>query len=219
MRHSSAIRLTLLAAACANTNEPVIPAAADAVCIDATVPETSTSADASAAESTPSDAPLPDVVTAGAVLAFVALPDGVCAQPEDWTTASYITDGDTFEVAGGAKVRLLGIDTPEMTGDSGPECGAKNAKAALIQILPKDSKVCLQTDPAKTDKDKYGRLLRYAWVQQDGKTFQANAWLVRMGMARVYYPFAKGLQYESVLLELQQAAHDTETGSWKTCDW
>lgn len=160
-----------------------------------------------------------DAPATAPVVEFIAPPPGVCAQPTDWTTAGYVFDGDTFEVAGGAKVRLLGINTPEMTGDGGPECGAKEAKARLLELLPKDAKVCLVSDATKTDKDKYDRLLRYAWVDHGGKTFLTNAWLVRKGMAQVYYPFAKGLLYEQALLDGQQAAHDEEAGSWKACPW
>ncbi|MSP90449.1 MAG: thermonuclease family protein [Myxococcales bacterium] len=230
----SSQRLCAVGAVCAACADFTAAAAPPAACLDGAAhvdahvdAQDATAADANATAATrPADA---SKVTDGAVPAndiaaptvseFVLAPAGTCAQPADWTTAGYVYDGDTFEVAGGARVRLLGINTPEMTGDSGPECGAKEAKARLIELLPKDAKVCLVKDATKTDKDKYDRLLRYAWVEQAGKTFLVNAWLVRKGMAQVYYPFAKGLLFEQTLLDMQQAAHDDDSGSWKGCFW
>ncbi len=73
----------------------------------AEVPTTSTTAKRAAATSTP-----PPTTTAGPV----RLPFG------EETTVVRVVDGDTIEVAGGERVRLIGIDTPEVYG--GAECGA-----------------------------------------------------------------------------------------------
>ena len=70
-----------------------------------------------------------------------------------------VTDGDTLQVdiAGEReRVRLIGIDTPERG-----ECLADAAADRLSQLL-EGGEVHLEVDT--TDRDRYGRMLRYAHV-------------------------------------------------------
>jgi endonuclease YncB( thermonuclease family) len=68
-------------------------------------------------------------------------------------TVTRVIDGDTF-VAGGAKVRVLGIDSCE-AGTSGGEQATGTARTMLD-----GQQVTLRSEPG-VDKDKYGRELRY----------------------------------------------------------
>jgi micrococcal nuclease len=91
-----------------------------------------------------------------------------------------ITDGDTFsaEVDGVADdIRLIGVDSPErgqpLSGD---------ASAALAELA--GAEVCLERDV--TERDAFGRLLRYAW-RSDGTLI--NEEMVERGLALVVtYP-------------------------------
>lgn len=68
-------------------------------------------------------------------------------KPECVVTVQYVVDGDTFVTASGMRVRLAGIDAPEITAPLGLQ--AKQCLEALIE--GKRVKIKL------LDTDKYGR--------------------------------------------------------------
>jgi endonuclease YncB( thermonuclease family) len=70
--------------------------------------------------------------------ALVALATPAHAQDFSCTVAS-ITDGDTFRCTDGKKIRIHGIDAPEMDTQQGPA-----SKVALAQILSGKVVVCEQ---------------------------------------------------------------------------
>lgn len=121
-----------------------------------------------------------------------------CAETDRVTE---VIDGDTFKIKNGESVRLLGINTPELT-----EPGADISKDFLaLLILNKD--VRLERDV--TDKDDYGRLLRY--VYQDNKF--VNAEIVRMGYAETrFYP--PDTFYRKYIEGLEKTAIRNTKGLW-----
>ena len=71
------------------------------------------------------------------------------------TKVTRIIDGDTFETETGEKVRLIGINAPEISDIFGQE-----SKQHLTDLI--DGKtIDLQTDNLSNDRDSYSRLLRY----------------------------------------------------------
>ncbi len=96
---------------------------------------------------------------------------------QEFVEVKRVIDGDTFVDSFGRRVRLIGIDAPEMNYRRGkPECMALESKLFLQEkILHKE--VVLKKD--KKDKDKYGRVLRYAYI--DGEFI--NKSLVEKGLA------------------------------------
>lgn len=70
-------------------------------------------------------------------------------------------DGDTVDTSRG-KVRLIGIDTPELG-----QCGASEAHQRAEALAPAGSKIRLVAPRSVQNKDRYGRLLRY--VEIDGR--------------------------------------------------
>ena len=126
-----------------------------------------------------------------------------------------MSDGDTInvKVIGGrkARVRLLGIDTPEVFDTV--ECGGPEASAAMKEMLPEGSRVVLVSDPTQARKDVYGRLLRY--VLFDGTDL--NRRQVWLGNATVYVyrhnPFQRVRSYRLA----QRQAKNAPRGIWATC--
>jgi micrococcal nuclease len=71
------------------------------------------------------------------------------------TKVTRVIDGDTFETDTGEKVRLIGINAPEISDIFGQE--AKQHLSDLIE----NKTVDLQTDNISNDRDRFQRLLRY----------------------------------------------------------
>ena len=76
-----------------------------------------------------------------------------------------VVDGDTIKLENGKTVRYIGIDTPE-TKDPRKEvqCFGEEA-SAYNQDLVEGKVVALEADVA--DKDRYDRLLRYVWLEDE----------------------------------------------------
>jgi endonuclease YncB( thermonuclease family) len=96
---------------------------------------------------------------------------------------THVVDGDTIDVryrSRSDRIRLIGIDTPEVYG--GVECGGSEASATMKR-LAEDRRVKLVTDPTQDRRDRYGRLLAYVRVIR-GVSLQLA--ILRKGWAKVY---------------------------------
>lgn len=131
------------------------------------------------------------------------------------TAASYyvvkkVFDGDTILLSNGQKVRLLGVNTPEVAGrNKNAEPGGEEAKVWLKTWL-EHKKVSLEFDVEK--QDKYQRTLAYVFTKDKR---HVNMELVRQGLATVnIYP--PNLKYVQQLLAAQHEAERKGLGIW--CD-
>ncbi len=121
-----------------------------------------------------------------------------------------VSDGDTLVVQVDPnrqeKVRLVGIDTPEMAQKPwGERAKVFTERLALGKV------VRLETDVQP--RDQYGRLLAYAYV---GKTF-INYELVRQGYAMLLtYP--PNVAHVDMFTKAQQQAHQEGKGIWNSKD-
>ena len=116
--------------------------------------------------------------------AIVALATSACGGDEGAATrgvVSTVVDGDTIDVAGVGRVRLIGIDTPERG-----ECGFQLASDRLAELVL-GAEVAL-VPGAQDDADRYDRLLRYVDV---GGT-DAGLALVESGLAVSRYDSRDG---------------------------
>lgn len=123
-----------------------------------------------------------------------------------------VVDGDTLVVlVDGAeeRVRLLGIDTPEMSRHDrrGEYLAAEATQCA--RELAQGRQVLLSGDPQRKDRDDYGRLLRYVRLP-DGRLL--NAELLRRGYARVFTRYS--FEREEEFLALEAGAREKGTGLW-----
>lgn len=117
-----------------------------------------------------------------------------------------VIDGDTIRASDGSKIRLIGIDAPEV---AQKECYADQSTQILKELIWQ-KEVTLVVDKSETDR--YGRLLRYVYL---GQQF-INAELLEEGAAVAkFYPPDTHLQ--EPLLTAQQIAKDNKKGLWKAC--
>jgi endonuclease YncB( thermonuclease family) len=121
-----------------------------------------------------------------------------------------VVDGDTIVLSTGAYVRLLQIDTPELSSN---ECYSSTARTALQRLLPAGSAVQLQADPALDRTDRYGRLLRY--VFRGGRN--VNIAMVRRGAAAPYFYNGDEGRYAARIYALAVAAKTAHRGLWGAC--
>jgi endonuclease YncB( thermonuclease family) len=131
--------------------------------------------------------------------------------PETQITVTRVIDGDTIEVdIGGTiyRVRYIGMDTPELDDERPEFCALAQEATRLNRQLVEGETVRLEQDISETDK--YGRLLRYVYVDD---TF-VNAELVRRGLAwaEAYEPDTK---YQDILEEAEAEARQDKIGLWQ----
>jgi micrococcal nuclease len=137
----------------------------------------------------------------------VALPVGLD------TTVERVVDGDTIVVAGGHRVRLIGVDTPETKDPRKPvQCYGKEASAFLTSVLPKGTGVRLVGDVEA--RDVYDRTLAYAYRLPDGMF--VNAELVRRGYAHVL-TIPPNVAHTDELVALAGEARRASRGLWSAC--
>lgn len=123
---------------------------------------------------------------------------------------SKIYDGDTITMNNGEKVRLLQIDTPEL---SSKECYGVQARAELVKLLSKSNNVKLTSDPKLDKTDSYGRSLRYIFA---GKT-NINLKMVEIGAAAPYFYRGELGAYSNQILKAAENAKRNKLGLWGAC--
>ncbi|HEV8345181.1 MAG TPA: thermonuclease family protein [Vicinamibacterales bacterium] len=117
---------------------------------------------------------------AAAVAIFQTFPYGTRAKRSDPVVVTSVTDGDTISVARLGRIRLLGIDAPEMgRGFDTPAPFAQEARERLISMVLHRWVRLEQDGPVF---DSYHRRLAYVF-REDGVFI--NAALARDGLARV----------------------------------
>lgn len=125
-------------------------------------------------------------------------------------TITKVHDGDTITLSTGEKVRLLQIDSPEL---SPAECYGDEARGALVGLLNAPGQLTLKSDPKLDKVDRYGRLLRYVYI---GKT-NINLKLVEIGAAAPYFYRGEKGQFTFQISKAAQKAKAKSLGLWKSC--
>ena len=132
-------------------------------------------------------------------------------------------DGDTLVLESGERVRLIGIDTPELHESkklyrdaqrSGEDIktiqGMGKRAADFTKSLVEGKRVRLEFDVDRYDK--YKRLLAYVYLVDDG-TF-VNAKIVEEGYASLMtYP--PNVKYADEFVKLYRQARENNRGLWK----
>ena len=164
-----------------------------------------------------------DQVRTAAATAFIAIvtilagctPAPAAAPARESVEVTAVVDGDTIAVAtagGSTRVRLIGIDTPEIGRDGEPgDCYAEEARDFLDALLYGKT-VELIGDPTQADVDRYGRLLRHVLV--DGQSAALTA--LRAG-AGYEYTFDTPYTDDQAHREAESAAEAAGAGLWSSC--
>jgi endonuclease YncB( thermonuclease family) len=130
-------------------------------------------------------------------------------------SVSHFVDGDTIAVnmnGHSEKVRFVGVDTPETHKPNTPVQCYGPAAAAYTKATIGNQSVRLVSDPLSTDRDRYGRLLRYVYLP-DGSNLNEKLIQQGYGFYYPYFPFTKSQLFAAD----EQAAIAAHRGLWAAC--
>ncbi len=143
------------------------------------------------------------------------------ASPADTHRCEWVYDGDTIRLESGERVRLLGVDAPEVHHpERGEEPFGREAMGLAISLVSARTVELQYHDGDSIDgaqRDKYQRVLAYVWVDRlDGlgrrEPVCLNLELLRQGLARATRAWAHPLYDDYVKAE--QVARDQGVGLW-----
>ncbi len=162
--------------------------------------------------------------------------DGACA-PSRNDTVACVLDGDTFDVGAcgddvGVRIRMLGINAPEIAHTEPAQCYGDIAATALRELIDRRA-VVLTFDYECFDR--YGRSLAYVWFQSDdavvvdpegGDTATpasyvlANEWMLQQGYARLAPEdwTTQDIRLLDTMMAAEQRAREQGIGLWGACD-
>ena len=121
----------------------------------------------------------------------------------------YVHDGDTLFLADGRKVRLLGINTPEIGENA--ECYGDEATAELRGMLPPGTHVWVAQDVEPLDQ--YGRSLLFIYTDA---AVNVNLALLSSGAAEVEM-YSPNLMLQDEVEAAEDAARSAGLGLWGAC--
>lgn len=121
-----------------------------------------------------------------------------------------VRDGDTIELADGAVVRLVQIDTPELREH---ECYAREARAELQRLVSVGTRLRIVADPRLDRVDQFGRRLAYVFKRNEN----VNRTLVARGAASVWFFDGNRGRYAKELLAAARQAKAGRLGLWAAC--
>ena len=137
-------------------------------------------------------------------------------------TVDYIVDGDTIDViidGREERVRLTGIDTPEVAHDASGtrpatlgECFGDEATGFTASLVPVGTPVRLERDVV--GRDDYGRLLAYVYRADDG--IFVNYEIVRQGYAQPL-TIPPNVTFSELMVQAARDAEADDVGLWSSC--
>lgn len=119
-----------------------------------------------------------------------------------------VIDGDTLVLRGGQRLRLIGIDAPEMRHEGGgPEAYAREAREALVDL---SSGRVVGVQYGQSPHDRYGRGLAHLFLA-NGDNVQAS--LLRRGLATSLFLPPNG-EYLDCYAAAEREARAARRGIW-----
>jgi endonuclease YncB( thermonuclease family) len=121
-----------------------------------------------------------------------------------------VHDGDTLRLEDGRRVRLIGVNTPELGEGAGAEPQALEAKQLLQQLVKRSDgaiRVCMDAE----HRDRYGRQLAHLYDRQ-GRSINRELLLQGLGY-RIAFP--PNLKNQRCYAEAERAARKRNKGVWR----
>lgn len=119
-----------------------------------------------------------------------------------------VYDGDTLTLKDERRVRFLGVDTPELKEQ---QPFAQEAKDYTKSRCSDSVYLVIE------DKDHYGRLLAWVYVQVNGGYLCVNEGLIHQGFAFCYMPNKDSKPFNwDKMLRLQADARNSKRGVWSS---
>lgn len=146
------------------------------------------------------------------IISFISLFFLPISFASEYRTVERIIDGDTVDLDGEERVRLIGVDTPELHHPEKPVMYLARESYKFLRDLCLGKKVRLVYDkiniPSK-HKDKYGRTLAYLYLEDE--TF-INAEIIKQGYGFCYIEFP--FKYMDTFRLYQREAREDSKGLW-----
>jgi len=138
--------------------------------------------------------------------------DTACDSPryDETTSIKYIHDGDTLHLRDGRKVRLIGINTPEIAHDDKPAEPYSSEAKNMLQALFRNNKT-ISLVYGNDKHDRYKRLLAHAFTS-DGENVQAI--LLERGVARTIV-FPPNTRFATCYEQQERKARCASVGLWR----
>ena len=143
------------------------------------------------------------------LLALVAFAWFTRGSSKENAVVAAVIDGDTIELVGGQRVRLVQIDTPKKH----VECYGDQASALTRRLIPAGTHVRVEQDPKLDQVDRYRRKLAYVWKGDE----DVNVTLVREGAAGVWFFQGRRGRYAPEFLDAAEEARKDHRGLWGAC--
>ena len=140
---------------------------------------------------------------------------------QDIQILSRIIDGDTFELSDGSKIRVLGIDYPDISKDRiakwiEMDLDERNVKKCYYEGIEwmkqyEGKDVSLIQDDDEMNTDKYGRKLRYVLINEGDIGYS----LIQKGYAVTYDPTSPFCSFCEKYYSMEIAVRNNKSG----CLW
>ena len=131
---------------------------------------------------------------------------------EETYQVTKVVDGDTIKIMYNGieeSVRMIGIDTPETVHPTeAVECFGKEASDKMKEYV-QGKNVKIMFDSSQGERDKYGRILLYVWVDD----VFINKQMILEGYA-YEYTYSTPYQYQSEFKEAQKGSQGSKKGLW-----
>jgi micrococcal nuclease len=129
-----------------------------------------------------------------------------------------VADGDTIDVVRDGRlesVRLVGVDAPEAGGPyQDVECFGAESAGFLRWLTAPGGEVFLEQD--QEDRDRFGRLLRWVWLERGGEVYLLNEAVIRAGYAERFRD-TPNRRYVEELSDAESFARRYGLGLWSAC--
>lgn len=119
-----------------------------------------------------------------------------------------VIDGDTLVLSTGSRIRLIGVDTPELSANSQDEVRLARAATEYTRQFVGDGEVRLEFDRERLDH--YGRFLAYVYVGDR----LLNEELIRQGHGRALLDFNYSERFKRRFRKAEDEAKQSGIGIW-----